>query len=72
MCEDSLSAQIFGEILADVYADIDVTEGMDIMDRAAGLKEEAKKEAQQTNKKAEKNTTENRSEGFSLEKYDKN
>ncbi|MEA5142620.1 MAG: hypothetical protein VB023_03460 [Oscillibacter sp.] len=42
-----------------------------MMDRAAGLKEEAKKEVQQTNKKAEKNTTENRSEGFSLEKYDK-
>ena len=58
---------LFGQIaatnaLSDVYA---------MMDRAAGLKEEAKKEVQQTNKKAEKNPTENRSEGFSLKKYDK-
>lgn len=53
MREDGLSAQILGEILADAYADSDVTEGLDVMTRAAELKEETEK-VQQTNKKQKK------------------
>ena len=53
MREDGLSAQILGEILADAYADSDVTDGLDVMTRAAELKEETEK-VQQTNKKQKK------------------
>lgn len=49
------SEYIFEEILADAYADIDVTEGLDVMARATELKEETESGVKKAERKADKN-----------------